>query len=62
MAEKVMNIYQKMSAATSEISRVAKNLNVGFGKSSYKAVGEADVLAASVHLAAVRVRGFSFPE
>lgn len=46
MAEKVMNIYQKMSAATSEISRVAKNLNVGFGKSSYKAVGEADVLAA----------------
>lgn len=45
MAE-TMNIYQKMSAATSEISRVAKNLNVGFGKSSYKAVGEADVLAA----------------
>lgn len=41
-----MNIYQRMSAATSEISRVAKNLNVGFGKSSYKAVGEADVLAA----------------
>lgn len=45
MAE-TMNIYQRMSAATSEISRVAKNLNVGFGKSSYKAVGEADVLAA----------------
>lgn len=44
--EKVLNIYQRMSAATSEISRVAKNLNVGFGKSSYKAVGEADVLAA----------------
>lgn len=44
MAE--LNIYQRMSAATSEISRVAKNLNVGFGKSSYKAVGEADVLAA----------------
>lgn len=46
MAENAMNIYQRMSAATSEISRVAKNLNVGFGKSSYKAVGEADVLAA----------------
>lgn len=46
MAEKVLNIYQRMSAATSEISRVAKNLNVGFGNSSYKAVGEADVLAA----------------
>lgn len=44
--ENKMNIYQRMSAATSEISRVAKNLNVGFGKSSYKAVGEADVLAA----------------
>jgi hypothetical protein len=44
--EKALNIYQRMSAATSEISRVAKNLNVGFGKSSYKAVGEADVLAA----------------
>lgn len=41
-----MNIYKRMLAATSEISRVAKNLNVGFGKSSYKAVGEADVLAA----------------
>jgi len=46
MAEKAMNIYQKMCAATAEISRVAKNLEVGFGKSSYKAVGEADVLAA----------------
>jgi hypothetical protein len=46
MADEKMNIFQKMSAATSEISRVAKNLNVGFGKSSYKAVGEADVLAA----------------
>ena len=45
MAE-TMNIYKRMLAATSEISRVAKNLNVGFGKSSYKAVGEADVLAA----------------
>lgn len=41
-----MNIYQKMSAATAEINAVAKNLNVGFGKSSYKAAGEADVLVA----------------
>lgn len=46
MADKVLNIYQKMCAATAEISRVAKNLEVGYGKSSYKAVGEADVLAA----------------
>ena len=45
MAEK-MNIYQRMLAATSEISRVAKNLNVGYGQTSYKATGEADVLAA----------------
>lgn len=41
-----MNIYQKMSAITQEISTVAKNLQVGEGKNQYKAVGEADVLAA----------------
>ncbi len=41
-----MNIYEKMSAITEEITAVAKNLNVGWGKNSYKAVGEADVLAA----------------
>ena len=46
MAEKAMNIYQKMLAATMEIGRVAKNLNVGFGQNSYRATGEADVLAA----------------
>lgn len=41
-----MNIFEKMSAITAEISAVAKNLDVGYGKSSYKAVCEADVLAA----------------
>ena len=41
-----MNIYEKLSKITSEISTVAKNLSVEAGKSSYKAVGEADVLAA----------------
>ena len=41
-----MNIYEKLSAITNEISAVAKNLNVGYGKAQYKAVGEADVLAA----------------
>ena len=41
-----MNIFQRMSAVTKEISTVAKNLSVDAGKSSYKAVGEADVLAA----------------
>ena len=41
-----MNIFQKMSAITEEINRVAKNLNVGTGQATYKAVGEADVLSA----------------
>lgn len=41
-----MNIYQKMDAITNEIGTVNKNLEVGFGKSKYKAVGEADVLRA----------------
>lgn len=41
-----MNLYQKMSAITGELNAVAKNLFVGEGKSQYKAVGEADVLAA----------------
>lgn len=41
-----MNIYQKLSAITEELSTVAKNLEVGYGKSKYKAVGEADVLRA----------------
>ena len=41
-----MNIYEKMAAITAELSAVAKNLQVGEGRSSYKAVGEADVLAA----------------
>ena len=40
------NIYKKMSAITAELTAVAKNLNVGIGQSAYKAVGEADVLAA----------------
>lgn len=40
------NIFARMSKITAEISRVAKNLEVGYGKSKYKAVGEADVLAA----------------
>lgn len=45
--EKVaLNIFQKMSAITEEINRVAKNLNVGTGQATYKAVGEADVLSA----------------
>lgn len=41
-----MNLYQKMLAITKEIGTIAKNLEVGTGKSQYKAVGEADVLKA----------------
>ena len=44
--KRLPNIYERMSAITQEISAVAKNLDVGFGQSKYKAVGEADVLAA----------------
>ena len=40
------NIFYRMSKITQDISMVAKNLEVGYGKSRYKAVGEADVLAA----------------
>lgn len=46
MEIKQMNIYQRMLAATNEISRVKKNLSVSTGKGSYKAVGEGDVLSA----------------
>jgi hypothetical protein len=41
-----MNIYEKMSAITIDINKVAKNLKVGVGQSQYKAVGEADILEA----------------
>lgn len=41
-----MNIYEKLLSISRDASAVAKNLTVEIGKSSYKAVGEADVLAA----------------
>ena len=40
------NIYSKMLKITKKIATVNKNLEVGKGESKYKAVGEADVLAA----------------
>ena len=46
MEIKEMNIFEKLSNITNEISNVNKNLTVGEGKSAYKAVGEADVLKA----------------
>ncbi len=55
-----MNIYEKMSAITAELSAVAKNLQVGIGKSAYKAAGEADVLAAVKPLEA-KYKVYSYP-
>lgn len=47
MAEKKeiagMNIYEKLSAITNELPKVAKNLQVGEGKYAYKAVSEVDI-------------------
>lgn len=43
---KEMNIFEKLLKITSEMKNVNKNLEVGVGKNSYKAVGEADVLKA----------------
>lgn len=55
-----MNIYEKMSAITMEIAAVAKNLNVGYGKSSYRAVGESDILAAVKPIEA-KYKIYSYP-
>ena len=55
-----MNIYEKMSCITSELNSVAKNLKVGEGRNSYKAVGEADVLSA-VKPTEAKFGGYSYP-
>ena len=55
-----MNIYEKLSAITNEIGTVAKNVEVGVGKSQYKAVGEADVLKAVKELEA-KYKVYSYP-
>lgn len=55
-----MNIYEKLLAITSEIKNVSKNLEVGIGKSAYKAVGEADVLAA-VKCLEEKYKVYSYP-
>ena len=41
-----MNIYEKLAAITKELGVVNKGLEVGYGKSKYKAVSEVDVLNA----------------
>lgn len=55
-----MNIYEKLSAITSEIKKVGKNLLVGVGQSQYKAVGEADVLE-SVKELEEKYKVYSYP-
>lgn len=60
MEIKEMNIFEKLSNITNEISKVNKNLTVGEGKSSYKAVGEADVLKAVKELE-FKYRVYSYP-
>lgn len=42
--EQKINIYQKIQAVSDEVKNVEKNLNVGTGQNSYKAVADADVL------------------
>lgn len=55
-----MNLFEKLSAIESELVNVAKNLFVGEGRSQYKAVGEADVLAAVKPLEA-KYKIYSYP-
>lgn len=43
--EKTMNIYEKIQAVSAMVKNVEKNLTVGYGNSSYKAVADGDVLA-----------------
>lgn len=55
-----MNIYEKLLEITNEIKNVNKNLEVGVGKSAYKAVGEADVLKAVKELE-YKYKVYSYP-
>lgn len=55
-----MNIYEKLLNITAEIKNVNKNLEVGVGKNSYKAVGEADVLFAVKQLEQ-KYKVYSYP-
>lgn len=55
-----MNIYEKLQAITIEIGNINKNLTVGEGKASYRAVGEADVLKAVKEMEA-KHKVYSYP-
>lgn len=55
-----MNLFEKLLNITNEIAKVNKNLIVGEGQSSYKAVGEADVLKAVKELE-FKYKVYSYP-
>lgn len=55
-----MNIFEKMSAISNDLSSVAKNLEVGIGAGKYKAVSEGDVLKAIKPLE-VKYKVYSYP-
>lgn len=55
-----LNIFEKLAAITAELNAVAKNLKVGEGRNSYKAVCEGDVLAAVKPLEA-KYNVYSYP-
>ena len=55
-----MNIFEKLSAISTELMTVAKNLDVGVGQNKYKAVGESDVLRAVKPLEA-KYKVYSYP-
>lgn len=57
---KSMNIYEKLSAISLEITAVAKNLTITMGAGKYKAVSEGDVLAA-VRPIEAKYRVYSYP-
>lgn len=58
---KKMSLYEKLLNITTEMGYVNKNLIVGEGKSTYKAVGEADVLKAVKELE-LKYRVYSYPK
>lgn len=55
-----MNLFEKLLNITNDIATINKNLIVGEGKSSYKAVGEADVLKAVKELE-YKYKVYSYP-
>ena len=57
---KAMNIYEKIQAVSNEVHNVEKNLVVGTGNSSYKAVGDLDVVM-KVKEAETKFRVVSIP-